>query len=185
MEAFTKNLHASTDLSSPNAVSAGIVATAVGRGGKKLYFEAAGDGTGDSLWWLASQGKLFCTVAVLQAVERGLIGLHDDVSDIVPELGHLPIVDGENPDGTSGLTYNLFNPTLQKWEKEQGSDLPLLNKNFKSFETMPLIFEHGTDWAYGSGLVCIFNYVNLGVSQVTISDSGTSFSGACFALTRI
>lgn len=35
-----------------------------------------------------------CTVASLITVERGLIGLDDDVKDLLPDLASLPVLDG-------------------------------------------------------------------------------------------
>lgn len=75
--------------------------------GKVLWQHAAGirdlDGTlvtADTVFWLASQSKLMCTVAALQTVERGLIGLDDDVAGVLPELATLEVLDGgESVDG--------------------------------------------------------------------------------------
>lgn len=37
---------------------------------------------------------MMCTVAALQTVEKGLIGLDDDVSEVLPELAALEVLDG-------------------------------------------------------------------------------------------
>lgn len=50
--------------------------------------------TADSVFWLASQSKLMCTIAALITVEKGLIGLDDDISEIVPDLASLEVLDG-------------------------------------------------------------------------------------------
>lgn len=50
--------------------------------------------TGDHVFWLASLSKLMCTIAALQTVERGLVGLDDDVKDVLPELAALEVLDG-------------------------------------------------------------------------------------------
>ncbi len=50
--------------------------------------------TGDSVFWLGSQSKLMATVACLQTVEQGLIGLDDDVAEILPDLAKLEVLDG-------------------------------------------------------------------------------------------
>lgn len=58
--------------------------------------------TADSVFWLASQSKLMCTVASLIIVEKGLIGLDDDVAEILPDLAALEVLDGgEDADGIS------------------------------------------------------------------------------------
>ena len=48
----------------------------------------------DAVFLLASQTKLTTSVAALQAVEQGLIGLDDDVAEFVPELAKQPILTG-------------------------------------------------------------------------------------------
>ena len=48
----------------------------------------------DSLCWIASMTKLMTSVAVMQLVERGLVGLDDDVRDLVPELKNIRILQG-------------------------------------------------------------------------------------------
>ena len=48
----------------------------------------------DSIQWIASLTKLFTAVACMIAVEQKLIGLDDNVRDIVPELGTLDLLLG-------------------------------------------------------------------------------------------
>jgi CubicO group peptidase (beta-lactamase class C family) len=50
--------------------------------------------TADSVFWVASQSKLLCTIASLITVEKGLIRLDDDVLGIVPDLASLEVLDG-------------------------------------------------------------------------------------------
>ena len=55
----------------------------------------------DSVLRVFSCTKLLTTIAALQCIERGLIGLDDDVSELLPELGKLKVllecVDGKEP----------------------------------------------------------------------------------------
>ena len=48
----------------------------------------------DSVLWIASLTKLFTAVACMIAVEQKLIGLDDNVRDIVPELKTLELLRG-------------------------------------------------------------------------------------------
>ena len=48
----------------------------------------------DAVFLLASQTKLLTTIAVLQVVEKGLLGLDDDVADQLPELASQPVITG-------------------------------------------------------------------------------------------
>ncbi|KAI7976122.1 hypothetical protein EIK77_008140 [Talaromyces pinophilus] len=52
----------------------------------------------DDIMTLASGTKLITSIAALQVVERGLVGVDDDLGEIIPELGALKVlreVDGE------------------------------------------------------------------------------------------
>lgn len=54
----------------------------------------------DSTFIMASCTKLMASIAALQCVERGQIGLDDDASTVLPELKGLQILTGFNK--TSG-----------------------------------------------------------------------------------
>lgn len=47
---------------------------------------------------LASSTKLLTTIVALQAVEKGLVGLDDDVDDKIPELAKQGIIKGFDGD---------------------------------------------------------------------------------------
>jgi CubicO group peptidase (beta-lactamase class C family) len=42
--------------------------------------------------WMASMTKLMTSVAAMQVVEKGLVGLDDDLGAILPELGDRKIL---------------------------------------------------------------------------------------------
>ena len=50
--------------------------------------------SGDTTFCIASSTKLATSVAAMQCVERGLIGLDDDVTDVLPELKNAQIFAG-------------------------------------------------------------------------------------------
>lgn len=58
--------------------------------------------TTDTLTWIASQTKLTTSVAVLQVVEKGLVGLDDDVREILPQLKELKVITGFEADDADG-----------------------------------------------------------------------------------
>jgi CubicO group peptidase (beta-lactamase class C family) len=64
----------------------------------------------DATFVLASCTKLPTTVAALQCVERGLIGLDDDVSPILTELKNIDIL--------TGFQEEKDNPILKKAERK-------------------------------------------------------------------
>lgn len=57
--------------------------------------------TSDTITWIASQTKLTSSVATMQIVERGLVGLDDDVRDILPQLRDLKVLTGFENEDTS------------------------------------------------------------------------------------
>ena len=60
--------------------------------GKAVWTEES-NVTGNHIFRLYSMTKLITSVAALQIVERGLIGLDDDLSTILPEMTEIPILD--------------------------------------------------------------------------------------------
>ncbi|KAK6386120.1 hypothetical protein LTS17_001694 [Exophiala oligosperma] len=147
MDSLTKLIDESTDPKSPKYVTPSIAAIAVGQNGNILWQHASGVGHEegdpvkmDSVFWLGSQSKLMCTVAALQAVERGLVGLDDDVSNILPDLAALEVLDGgKDSNGVpttkprkskislrlllshqSGVGYEVAPPSIAEWSQAVG-----------------------------------------------------------------
>lgn len=115
-------------------------------------------------------------------MERGLIGLDDDVSGHLPELAKQPIISA-NSDGslhyepaktaitlrhllthTVGLCYDAQNPLIVRWRKEeQGVVTPLWKSgNLLQAYGTPRLFEAGESWQYGSAM----EWVGLLVSRL-------------------
>lgn len=63
--------------------------------------------TPDTLSWIASQTKLTASVSVLQLVEKGLVGLDDDVREIIPELKEQKVLLGFEGDGEAKAGDNV------------------------------------------------------------------------------
>jgi len=92
--------------------------------GKTLYANAAGvlnfdpnspPFTLESVCYVASLTKLATSISVLQIVEKGLIGLDDDVGSLIPELavGEKDILKGISDDGTPILAKTTKPITLR------------------------------------------------------------------------
>ncbi|KAG5801530.1 hypothetical protein H9Q74_013731 [Fusarium xylarioides] len=124
----------------------------------------------ETLFTLASLTKLPTTVAALQLVERKLITLDADVSDLLPDLGRQQILVGWNADGSpilqkrrnpitlrqllthsSGCGYDFNNRDLKKLRKFQGATVGNKSTIIGWFDH-PLLFEPGQGWEYGSGV---------------------------------
>ncbi|KAK2743743.1 hypothetical protein FQN55_007147 [Onygenales sp. PD_40] len=135
----------------------------------------------DDMMQLFSCSKLVTTIAALQLVERGLFGLDQDVSTILPELAALKVLSGMN-DGqpvfeeqktpitlrqllshSSGVTYALLSPLIVKYNKSQGlpSQMPFRTVT-ESFST-PLVYQPGTSWKYSPGV----DWAGLLISRLT------------------
>ncbi|KAG8847529.1 hypothetical protein FRB96_001576 [Tulasnella sp. 330] len=124
----------------------------------------------DTVHWLASATKLMTAVAVMQCVERGQISLDETVGKICPELAELEILEGFEDDGspkmrkaknvptlrmllahTAGFGYQDHHPILMQWAKKTGFPESLAYAQISAAKT-PVMFEPGSDWAYGVGL---------------------------------
>lgn len=116
---------------------------------------------------LGSASKFLTSIALLQCVETGLIGLDEPVDRVLPELKGKMIlerVDGSElvtrPSSTSitprhllthmsGLGIWFIHPMLMKWKTSGHSkDSNRLTERFD----YPLVFEPGQGWAYGVSL---------------------------------
>ncbi|KAL4862484.1 beta-lactamase/transpeptidase-like protein [Aspergillus spectabilis] len=125
--------------------------------------------TEDSIFWVASMTKIVTAVAVMIVVERGLIGLDDDVGGVVTELTAPDILIGFDDSGepilrrakanitlrkllthTSGFTYSLMSPNLQRWAAYHGKNIDHTQGTYESI-TYPLVAEPGEEWMYGPG----------------------------------
>ncbi|KAL9079776.1 MAG: hypothetical protein Q9157_001348 [Trypethelium eluteriae] len=108
------------------------------RTGKCIYSGAQGNRTidrssgiptkVDDLCYLASQSKIISSVAVLQIVEKGLIGLDDDCRKIVPQLADKEILVGfEGDESATGKEFNVAKNVLTFKNPRK----PLLKKSTK------------------------------------------------------
>ncbi|KAH6713591.1 beta-lactamase/transpeptidase-like protein [Leptodontidium sp. MPI-SDFR-AT-0119] len=126
----------------------------------------------DATFWLASCTKLMAAIAAVQCVERGQFTLDEDVTRLLPELKDIDILRGFE-DGTekpilvkatkkitlrhllthsSGIAYDIFDPTLTRWRVSRGEQPSLGAGPLIHRCSVPLLFEPGESFAYSSGL---------------------------------
>jgi CubicO group peptidase (beta-lactamase class C family) len=68
----------------------------------------------DSTMWMASCSKFPTTIAAMQCVERGLLQLDDDVTEILPELKGLKVLSKfDEGDAEPTLVENTKSITLK------------------------------------------------------------------------
>lgn len=127
----------------------------------------------DAMLMLASQTKLLTSIAALQVVEQGFIGLDDDVSKHIPEISQYGIIEGfdendkpiikknEKPPTlrhllthSAGTVIPLISPDVVKYLTQQGKWSKWMEnapKILERFDT-PMIYEPGESWMYSVGL---------------------------------
>lgn len=113
--------------------------------------------------------KAVASTAMLQLIERGVIGLDDLVEKYIPEFAEKQILKGftdkdepilETPKNkatirhlithTAGLGYTFFNKHYHDLKEKTG--VPnILTSEYEHFDT-PLLFEPGTKWLYGTNM---------------------------------
>lgn len=148
----------------------GLVALAATRDGP--VFEGAygvralGDPTPmtlDTVFALASMTKAVTSVAAMQLVEEGRIGLDDPMADILPEMRDPLVLEGFDMSGqpvlrpargavtlrhllthTAGYGYDHWDPLLDRYMRRTG-----LSGGPRTAKGMPLMFDPGTRWQYG------------------------------------
>lgn len=112
--------------------------------------------TANHIFRIYSMTKPIATVAALQLVEKGLIGLDDPLNELMPEMVSIPILDEDGNlrhsdqvitlrqllTHTSGFSYESNSEKLQSFNKPDSWQ----------YEDNPRIFEPGTDWRYGTSL---------------------------------
>ena len=123
----------------------------------------------DSIFWIASLTKAITSVAAMQLVEQGRVGLHQPLGPLVPKLARLQVLDGFGADGqpmlrparrevtlhdllthTSGFVYEMWNEGLGRYLRVTGRPGAASGLN-AGIET-PLAFDPGERWEYGTGV---------------------------------
>ncbi len=123
----------------------------------------------DAVGWIASMTKPITTAAVMQLVERGKLGLDDDMGRWVPELAKAQVLEGFDAGGmpqlrtrkrpltlrqllthTSGYGYGMWNEPLARYMDITG--LPSTQSCLNAALGAPLLFEPGERWNYGINL---------------------------------
>ncbi|ROW00526.1 hypothetical protein VSDG_03219 [Cytospora chrysosperma] len=126
--------------------------------------------TPDSFTLVASLTKIATATCAMQLVEKGLVGLDDDVRPLVPQLAEMKILRGfvgadvpyleanttpitlrQLLTHTVGLGYAGADPDLARWAKHTGRKESDLKDTLEAF-TSPLKFTPGQGWYYGTGL---------------------------------
>jgi methyl acetate hydrolase len=153
----------------------GVVAVAAGDDGV-LYEGAFGcrdlasraGMTIDTVFRIASMTKAVTSVAAMQLVEQGRLGLDEPIGSVLPELAASFVLIGFDGSGrprlrparrpvtlrhllahTSGFGYPMMNADLARLVRRAG--IPSLDSGRLSALRLPLLFDPGEGWEYGIG----------------------------------
>ena len=116
--------------------------------------------TDKNTYWLYSATKLFTCTAVMQLIEKGLIGLDSPVSDYLPEYRNMKVKSGDKTvpakkqitirhlmSMQSGLNYNLEAPSIIKIIEDTNNEATT-RQVIEALANEPLEFEPGTHFLY-------------------------------------
>ena len=156
--------------------AAGVVAGATNADGD-IYLggfgeRVAGGGdemTPDTVGWIASMTKAITGAAAMQLVEQGRLDLDAPASEVIPQLGAVPVLEGFDDEGsprtrpargaitlrhllthTSGFTYDIWNESMVRYQ--EATDTPGIIECRDACLTTPLTFDPGERWDYGIGI---------------------------------
>jgi CubicO group peptidase (beta-lactamase class C family) len=122
--------------------------------------------TPDTMFRYASCTKALASVAALQLIERGRIGLDDDVASVRPEFAAIQVLEGFDGDQpilrapsrqatirellthTSGLAYFFTSGDLARYHEVTG--VPHVLTGEAASLHVPMAEDPGTIWAYGT-----------------------------------
>ena len=157
-----------------------VVATAINKKGQKLTYTQGKavwsedqNVTANNIFRIFSMTKVVTSIAAMQLVEKGLIGLDDDLSSLMPEMVAIPILNNgklspaKNPitlrhllTHTSGFGYIYTDKELDNFDT--------INWRCKD---LPRRFESGTKFLYGSSI----DWVGRIVEKVSTMDLESYF----------
>jgi CubicO group peptidase (beta-lactamase class C family) len=151
----------------------GVIALAANREGV-LFADAYGErelGSGvdmtlDTVCWIASMTKALTSTAALQQVEQGRLMLDGPISDVLPELSKVRVLEGFDDAGaprlrqprqpitlrhllthTAGFSYDIWNADIGRYCTHGG--LPGIIECKNAALDTPLVADPGTSWEYG------------------------------------
>ena len=120
----------------------------------------------DTVVWIASMTKAVTSVAAMQLVEQGRLGLDEPLAERVPDLAGIQVLEGFDAEGaprlrpprrpitlrhllthTAGFSYTFWNETMLRYYQHAGVPDIIECRNV-TLQT-PLVFDPGERWEYG------------------------------------
>jgi methyl acetate hydrolase len=122
--------------------------------------------TPDTVFWIASMTKTVTSVAAMQLVEQGKLDLDAPLSDKVPDITRIQVLEGFDEAGaprlrapkrpitlrhllthTAGFTYDIFNADMGRYMEHAG--IPGIIECKNATLHTPLVCDPGDRWEYG------------------------------------
>ena len=107
----------------------------------------------NNIFRIYSMTKAITSIAAMQLVEKGKIGLDDPLNDLMPEMTSIPILtkDGKLVQGSKSITLrHLLTHTAGFGYDFTSSKLQNFQSDTWEYEDNPRLFEAGTNWCYGT-----------------------------------
>ena len=179
----------------------GVVAMAATREGP-VYQGAFGkralpDGaamTVDTVFWIASMTKAITSTAAMRLVEQGKLSLDWPISEVLPELASLQVLEGFDTAGepilrparrpitlqhllthTAGFVYDIWNPEMGRYMEKKG--VPGIITCQNAALILPLVFDPGDRWDYGINI----DWAGKAVERASGQSLGDFFAEHIFA----
>jgi methyl acetate hydrolase len=108
----------------------------------RLSLDGDAPATADTMFRIMSMTKALTSVAVLQLIERGRLGLDQEVASVLPAFGELQVLTH-----TSGLAYGFADADLLRYLQATGT--PDAMEARHAGIAIPLVADPGTRWIYG------------------------------------
>ncbi|WP_419922899.1 serine hydrolase domain-containing protein [Candidatus Poriferisodalis sp.] len=125
--------------------------------------------TNDTVCWIASMTKALTGTAAMQLVEQGKLSVDGPAAETLPLLDSLEVLTGFDGDGnpvtrarngditlrqllthTAGMGYDIWSAELGQYQEATGT--PGITECQKSTLSIPLLFDPGERWMYGTGI---------------------------------
>src|SRR5690349_7448726 len=136
--------------------------------GKRLLPDGAAMTT-DTVFWIASMTKAVTSTAAMQLVEAGKLSLDRPIAEVLPELAAPHVLEGFDATGepklrparrpitlrhlithTAGFVYDIWNPEMGRYM--EGKGIPGIITCRNAALDLPLAFDPGDAWDYGTGI---------------------------------
>jgi len=107
----------------------------------------------NNIFRIYSMTKAISSIAAMQLVEQGKIGLDDPLDKLMPEMTSIPILtkEGELVKASKSITLrHLLTHTAGFGYDFTSSRLQEFQPDYWEYEDKPRLFESGTNWRYGT-----------------------------------